>query len=431
MKKNFLILAAACLFFVNPMINIKDHIPDFIGCLLIIIAVSALSKIEDYLGEARKRFIMLCAVTAGKAVIWVTFPQMSDITRLLLAFSFAIAEAVIFLPAFFGLLSGLGYLVSRHGSENCTKDPAGLKTITAVSFFVRQAAAVLPLAPTLSGEGGSVVYGSSESVWSQFTNLYYIFGTIVVLAVSVPWAVKFIKLNVSLAKDEELCGILEKKYESEVLAYPLHMASDRLKTAAGLTVAACAFTLNFYTDHVNMLPNFISAILFAAALLLLREAPAKYRVTGICADAAWAVLAFVSLSLQRNFAAEGYSPEWALHDIGKSAEMYRTIEIFSVIEAAMFCVGAVMFALCIKRSISSYAAEAERLAGEKKRADKVLVFLFIFLFLAVAMNFAQTIIMKYYPAVWIISGLLSAALTFAAYRAYAVITDGMCHKMSV
>lgn len=431
MKKSFLMLSIGALFLINPVFNIEDYVPDFFGYILFAAALSGMARLEEDLKEAKKGFIILSAVSAGKFALWLTFPELSDITRLLFAFSFAVAEAVFFLPAMSKLFSGLGYFVSRHSGTELTADPLKLKGFTAVSFIVRAAASVLPLVPTLSGSGGSFVYGASESVWSQFTGLFNIFGAVAVLAVSIPWAVLFIKTNRKLSGDTVLMDALSEKYEKEVLAFPQRLAAERLKTVLLLFSVACGFTLNLYIDHVNILPNFIAAVLLAAGTVLLREASAKLRAAGVAAAACWAVLSYVGLRLQRAFVAEGYSPERALHGIGKSAEMYTKIEYFSFAEALFFALAAVIFALCLAKTVRVHINSKESLAALIVPLRRSMIPVYVALAFTVIMNLLQTPLMKYYPPVWMISALISLLLTVAAYRMYVSITDNLCHRMSL
>ncbi len=430
MKKKFLLIALAAAFLIDPLVNINDYLPDFIGYLAILFAISGLARMEDYFGDAAKRFAPLALISAVKCAVSLIFPGMSDITRLLLAFSFAIAETVFFLPAAFGLLSGTGYLLSRHSDEN-SADPASLKGLTAAFFIVREICAFLPLIPALNESGGSVVYDKTESTWSQFTNLYYIFCAVLVLAVAIPWAVKFIQTFVRVSGDGDFIGKLSEKYEIEVLSHPKRLAAERLSAVMMLFVAACAFTFTFYIDNVNAFPNFISAALIFLCVVLLYEAPPGLRITGMASSLAWAVLAYVGMRLQRDFDAEGYSPEWALHDIGKSAAMYTKIEIFAVAEAVLFGAAAVMFALCLVKTVRCHIDADERYEGLRRPARFALIPTFILLGLAVAANLVQTPVMKYFPVVWMIGAAVTIALTVAAYRAAACLRDGLCHRMSV
>ncbi|MDD6095046.1 MAG: hypothetical protein PUC29_04810 [Clostridia bacterium] len=417
-------------FLIHSVPNIESHI---FGYILFAAALSGMARLEDDLKEAKKGFIILAAITAVKAVLWNIFPSLSDatVTRLLYEFSFAVAEAVFFLPAMSKLLSGLGYFVSRHSGAELTADPLKLRGITSASFIVSAAASVLPFVPTLSGDGGSYVYGASESVWSQFTDLFYVFGTIAAYIVSFIWLFKFDKMIRKLFSDTVLMDALSEKYEKEVLAFPQRLAAERLKTVLLLFSVACGFTLNLYIDHVNILPNFIAAVLLAAGTVLLREASAKLRAAGVAAAACWAVLSYVGLRLQRAFVAEGYSPERALHGIGKSAEMYAKIEYFSFAEALFFGAAAVIFALCLAKTVRVHINSKERFAALRVPLRRSMIPVYVALAFTVIMNLLQTPLMKYYPPVWMISALISMLLTVAAYRMYVSITDNLCHRMSL
>ena len=428
MKKDFLLLALSAAFLVNPTVNIIDPVPDFIGYILLFIGMRKLCRDEDSLSEARKKAFVLAAISAVKLVLQLSFPDMTAMARLTVTFVAAIVEAIVFIPMISGYLNGMTYLLTRHGSDDNTADPNSLKRYSIISFIVRDAAALLPLLPTLSDN--SYVFGDGESSFSHFTDIYYVFAGIVVLAVSIPWAVKFIKLHKKMASDEKFIRTLSEKYEKEVLAYPNRITAGSMTKMLVLTVVASAFLFAFYADNVNIFPNFISAVLFAPCFALTDFAPKKLRIAGVISDGVWAVMAYIGLKLQIDFAAENYTPEWALHDIGKSAEMYTKIEILSAIEATFMAASSVLLIICLFKAVGVHKTQVinpERVRG----TEKCVIPFAIFLSLVTLLNFFIAPIMKYFPEIWMINGALVIALAVCAYRMYRSLTENLYHRMSI
>lgn len=432
MKKNLVFLSLAAVILANPIVGVRDVLPDFVAYIFLCAVLSGAAKLNDSIEEARRRFFALCFVSAGRSYIWLTFPEMADMTKLLWAFSFAIAEAVLFLPAISHFYYGLDYLLSRHGEENSTVRPESLRGYTSVFFVLRALGSFMPLLTALSGDGGSYVYDSGETVRSQFTELYTLFAIVVVTAVAAPWVIRFIRLMWRMSKDDLLMSTLHARYEKEVLAYPKKLAAQRLKTALLLLMVGCAFTVNFYIDYVNVFPNFLAAALFIACVLMLREAPVILRAFSVGASVCWGVASYFGLLLERNFVSEGYNPEKALHGIGKSEEMYGNMETASFVEGGLFILSAVLVVICVSKTLTHHARElAFSASSAEKKVKGALVPMCIAMGAVCVMNVCQTVITKYFPEVWIPSALLSVALTFAAYRVYVAAEDNLCHRMSL
>lgn len=435
MKKRYILMSLSVLFLVNPVFGIADYVPDFPGYILLCIGLSGLAKLEDNLGAARKDFLTLLYVTAGKFALWLTFPSLPAMTKLLLSFSFAVVEAIFFLPAFSKLFSGLDYLLSRHSDGDFSAKPQKLKGITYAFFIVKSIASFAPLLPTLSvsgiGDGGTFVYGSGETVWAQFTGLFNIFGAVLTLAFALPWAFSFIKMNLAICKNGAFMASVSEKYEREVLSFPNRIAAERLKTAMLLFTVSCGFTANFYIDYVNVLPGFISALLLFAAVLYLREAPAALRVSCAAISVGRSVLSYVGLVLQRNFVYEGYTPERALHGIGDSAEMYAKIEAFSYAEGLLYGICAVLFMLCVLKTVKAYGEKLPRVADAVRSVRLRMIPVGVFLAISVAADVVKAPVTKYFAAFYAVGIVIAAALVIFAYRAYLEATENLGNRMSL
>lgn len=427
-KLDFVLLMLSVLCFINPTVDLVDPIPDFIGYLMLYIGMRRLCRDNDSLTEARKRAAVLAGITAALAVIAEMFPDMSGMTMLLISFVAAVAEAIVFIPMITGYLDGMTYLVTRHGSEDNTANPAKLKRYSIIAFLVKDAAMFLPLLPALTDS--SYVFADGEAHFSQFTDLYVLFSVAVVWAVSIPWAVKFIKVHRKMSSDKAFTKALSEKYEKEVLAFPKRITAGNMTKMLTVTVIASVFLFGFYTDNVNIFPDFIAAVLFAFCFVLMSGAPKALRISGVLADTVWAVFSFVSMKLQINFAAENYTPEWALHEIGKSAEMYKKIEIFAAVEAVFMALNTVLFLICLFRAVKAHKKEvmnSERVRG----TEKYIIPFAVFLSLVTLLNFVIAPMMKYFPEIWMINGALIIALVVSAYRMYRNLSENLYHRMSI
>ncbi|MBE6666051.1 MAG: hypothetical protein E7603_07530 [Ruminococcaceae bacterium] len=112
MKIGYMIVG--CIFLCNPFIHIIDILPDFIGYLFILKALSELSDLERNICNARKRFQSALWVSLVKCALVFGFMIYDSTWYLILTFSFAVLECMYLIPAFADLFYGISYLEERH-----------------------------------------------------------------------------------------------------------------------------------------------------------------------------------------------------------------------------------------------------------------------------------------------------------------------------
>ena len=88
--------------------------PDFIGYLFILKALSELSDLERNIHNARKRFQSALWVSLVKCALVFGFMIYDSTWYLILTFSFAVLECMYLIPAFSDLFYGISYLEDRH-----------------------------------------------------------------------------------------------------------------------------------------------------------------------------------------------------------------------------------------------------------------------------------------------------------------------------
>ena len=67
-------IGAGMIFLCNPLINIIDILPDFIGLLMIMHGLSKAAEVTDHLGDARDGFAKLAIVSTAQICIVFTLP---------------------------------------------------------------------------------------------------------------------------------------------------------------------------------------------------------------------------------------------------------------------------------------------------------------------------------------------------------------------
>ncbi|MBQ4066316.1 MAG: hypothetical protein IJD22_01605, partial [Clostridia bacterium] len=120
-KKDLLrlgLMATGAVFLFNPTVNIIDPLPDLIGFWIMAYAMTAVSCLSERLYEARRRFVYLAFLEAAKLAVFLLVPGATGSFVVLMAFSFAVLEAVLFLPAVSDLFEGISSMGIRYSSES-------------------------------------------------------------------------------------------------------------------------------------------------------------------------------------------------------------------------------------------------------------------------------------------------------------------------
>lgn len=422
----FTLIAIGSLFLFNPTVNIFDPIPDFIGYLIMVYALGRYAYLNDSFKRAHRALIRLSVVNAVKLLASALLPYADDTLKLLLSFVFFIGEALLFIPAMSALSEGVDYCAVRYTEEKLPSLP--LK-FTVTAFIIRGAASVLPVVPaSLSIDQNVQISGVAK--WGEFTNLYYGMAVIVVLAVCIPWVISFSKKSMKIAKNSDISNALNERFEKEILTDPALLLADRMKAVLTLLLSASVFTVQMYVDNVNIFPNVISALLIAAALVLLAKFAKKTAVSGIITSAVFGIFAVIGLFLQLSFVRENYDPEAAYHSVGKSAEMYSKIELFSYIEAAFFMLTLVFLALTVKKAVGTHIKNApEKYRPTKKALRLKAIPPAVLFFLVAALSAVIAPMRKFFPEIWLINLLLVAVLTVFVILAYTFIYDRFYERL--
>ena len=97
---------AAAVLFCNPLFNLIDILPDFIGCALMLASLARIRDLSEHVASARKRFLILFWVSLSKipAFVWMFSIFSSHPTErtimLLFTFVYAVAESILFALSF-------------------------------------------------------------------------------------------------------------------------------------------------------------------------------------------------------------------------------------------------------------------------------------------------------------------------------------------
>ncbi len=454
-KKDLLRLGfvgAGAIFLFNPTINVVDPLPDFIGYWLIAIGLTAMAYLSDAVNSARKNFVYLAFITAAKLAVSFALPGATETFTVLMAFSFAVAEAVLFIPAMSNLFEGMTSLGLRLGSDDVFYVPiskgkakkaekknkevsrrtvGSLKLLTVIAFIIRAVGSVVPTLPSLMLYGDTLFVTSGQIDWSDYVGVLYIISWITGFAVGIPWLSSYLRYWKGVSRDEAFTAPLCDKYKNEILTDKGRLASDRMKKVMILCVVMAISTIYLPIDYVNAIPGFVTAGLCIAAFLYLLSSERTACIFGMVSSLLWAAVSGFGIWLQNDYRANNYDPGAAVafggEGRGIAKELYFRMEIVSYVEALLFVITMLIFAYTFMKVLSKDIAmmppRRDGLARDVDEMKKCLIPVGISGAIVLVFSFGITFVTKYFTGVWLINMIAVATLSVFTLLAYFKLDD--------
>ena len=322
----FGLLIASVVFFCNPNVQLVDLLPDFFGYILLVSGLYYLANLNEAIGEARERFKKMFFVEAAKLIVFLmafgglVSPQEQSTFILVATLSFCVIELLILIPATRSLFAGLMQLATKFGSEaifatrpkKLPKEPAkgfkkaarkkaydkrvarirykntqlrcALEKLQALTFafvFAKPLVALLPEFSALS----STEYNEGLIDFYDFISLFRGFGFILLLPFSIYWICRIVKFLLALRRDTAFCDACLEQYRCEILPKTDLFSQRAVKTALSVIALGMLFSLDFYIEYYNIIPDTLCAIFVIAGICLLRKyitnaAPVIYAAAG-------------------------------------------------------------------------------------------------------------------------------------------------------
>ena len=277
-KMPWILLAVAFVFIFNPNISIIDVLPDFIGYIIISVALTRPSMISETLSDAKKAFERMILIDGGKYIvlIWVFgIEAISERTSSLLlwSFAFAVLEAIFLIPAYIKLFKGLSDVgdyfsnTSIHGSkkENGRSFTEKARAFTIFFILFKAFMCVLPEFADFTNLSG--LESSSAVNLYRYIGIIRFLCCIPVLTVGIIWLVTMFKYFNRISKDEIFNNEMSTHYIEKVLPRKGLFIVKYVKTASWLLVVAAVLTLDFKLEGIDLLPDIVTVAFIVPAFL--------------------------------------------------------------------------------------------------------------------------------------------------------------------
>ena len=320
----------ASIFLFNPHIAIFDFLPDFIGYIILSIALTKLAMINDHLYEAKRAFDRLIIIDIGKilAIFWVfgmTFGNEQNSSLLLWSFVFGVLEILFAISAFAKLFEGFSTLGDFHSNSSIhgSKRRDGksytqrFKSLTSVLIVFKAVMAVLPELSVLE----TMTYDET----SRFTYLYRYIGVmrgfcfIPVLIIGIVWLVCAIRYFSRIRSDKDFVISVDEEYSSKQISKSGMFVVRDVKIATLFLVLGSILSLDFIFENVNIIPDILVVPFFALSLFYFSKVSNFKKKFAIASVVIFSIVSILEQVLRFYFFEEFY-----YNAINKNGEAFYT-----------------------------------------------------------------------------------------------------------
>lgn len=289
-------IVAGAFFLFDPFLAVMDFLPDVLGYLLIMRGLSRLQYLDSHLESAHAQFKKLALLALVRLltlpfIFGLTAPSEHGMELLLCTFCLAVLDAIVLIPAWQQLAKGLISLTYLHGGRVPLEAPvrrgaqeaAGtaegrqrasrtdrLLYFTLFFMIFKEVMAVLPelsiLSNVMSGADAGLRWGHVY----EYIGLMRILSGLLVLVVGSVWLIRLIRYAVRLRADDDFFGGAGDAYEQTVLSRPGIFIKHDIYFALFIMGIGMIFSMDFYVDGINLLPDVVAAVCFLVSLCMLR-----------------------------------------------------------------------------------------------------------------------------------------------------------------
>lgn len=301
----------AFLFLFNPNITVIDPLPDFIGYILLCVALYRVADLNDSINSAYNSFKRMIFVDACKivAIMWafgMSVTTEKNTSLLLWTFIFAVLEMIFLIPAYsrlFGGLTQLGYLYPNSSLLEARGDSSKtdkMRNATVVFVSVRAVMSVLPELADLTNASYDETIGGTVNLY-RYIGIMRAMAFVVALAVGIAWLIRIEGYFSKIRRDAPLGEALAEKYRTEIMTKTGIFVRRNFRMFTTLAIIALIFTLDLRLEGINVLPDSLAAVIFAVALIFINKCNTAKNKRWIIAVSAFFCTSVVSYALEMAF----------------------------------------------------------------------------------------------------------------------------------
>lgn len=269
LKNEFLLIIIGMCFFANPMIALLDIIPDFIGCLLIMLAISKFTSISGDLENAYTYFKYMAFISAARLVFFIMNPGFDDIMLLTLTMAFGVVEFICMFLAIPSLYDGLSQMSLKYGDG--TKEMPEFRPICFVFFGVRAFGAILPHVTAILTGGDDELITNEAMATASYTALLTLVNVVLTLIVAVFFVIAVVSFIGRVARDKAMRIAIYAEIDAKNSSDPEFFIRRQLERALKLLGISFIFLIDVFGDGINYIPDFFFGFIAMWAIFKMRN----------------------------------------------------------------------------------------------------------------------------------------------------------------
>ena len=390
-----LVFAAVMLF--NPNISMVDPLPDFIGYICIIAAISGIAEVVPYFAEARVAFMKLAVLTFTRIPAWIMTVSITsraanqESLYTLFTFVYAVVELIFLIPALRTFFGGFSYLVERYGCRAAlgagSFDIGALKSLTLWMIIFKNLMGFLPDICYLDMYDYIGDVTRFDINWITVRPFFVVASVVLALAFGIVWLVAFIPYVRRVAGSPEIKSVATEAYKENANPINKKRTFRLVYAALTLVVIGSIFNVDITIDNMDIAPDFISALCYIAAILLIGKRYGHF-VISLGFSAIYLVTSVLMFAVSASFFSE-----YEYEAIGKSVtayEQYNLVKIASGLDSLALAITVAVIALLMLHVLREHTNFTKReYLGVRNR----IIIFGVFGGINAVMSFLYTILM--------------------------------------
>lgn len=324
-------IAIGIMFIASPFYGWLDVLPNFIGAIILIYGINKATYLYEQFLKAKKCLWRLFWFSGVRFIFSLILPASF---RIVIAFGFGVVELIFIIPGILYLFEGISYSRLRLGVDMGKKDITDtVKKILLSGIILQYVLSVLPESITLLigynfADLNNTIVKAAEDKRNLSAGFSFAAGIVIFIFLL------FLIINYihRITKSGEYKKLLSVRFDEEVSLRSEVYKSLNMKSALVLFYLAIGFSMSFYNNRIECLPNVISAALLMFFVFML-YGKSKVMLYLNIPVAVWGILSVMSLIFQI-----GYFERYSVSDAywsyiyGRSGAFFEYMKL-SVCEA--------------------------------------------------------------------------------------------------
>ncbi len=268
------------LFLLFPTFSLYDIFPDFVGWILIYVALSEFAEFNEDIFAMKKLTYYLCAISGGRFIIGILMldrinsKATSDTNLFMLVVTaLSICEIIAIVMYSRHLFDGLEYLATRNDGEASFGAITNARSITSFFLIARIALTLLPELFPLFQLEAEIDIENYDWLMSVFAlkNTTMLVCMMLSLIMGIYWFGLISKMFGNIRKNEKFMALLGERYRSEIKDNTKHYIITRTRLACSFIGAGCVLYFNLVFDFKYYMPYFVGTFFIWLGFFLIRK----------------------------------------------------------------------------------------------------------------------------------------------------------------